>query len=124
VTFRLFVDSLGMDVARALYCDVTGQPVRVGQPCPGRRWQVENLDLASAARHMRGRELSIRGWLCSLRGIDERAWYAGDDPRPFLAMCCSLVCASFRWVLRLDRGRVSRARATRLDLAPAARENY
>jgi len=71
---------------------------------------VENLDLASAARHMRRRELSFRGWLGSLRGIDERAWLAWDDLRPFLAMCCSLVCASFRRVLRLDRGRVSRAR--------------
>jgi hypothetical protein len=113
-----------MDAARALYFDVTGQPVRVGQPCPGRRWQVENLDLASAARHVRRRELSFRGWLGSLRGIDERAWLAWDDRRPFLAMCCSLVCVSFRRALRRDRGRVSRARKTRLDLAPAARENY
>jgi hypothetical protein len=44
-TFRLFVGSNGMDVVRALYLNLTGQPVRSGRAREGRKWIVEQSDL-------------------------------------------------------------------------------
>jgi D-aspartate ligase len=85
-SFRLFVDSAGTDVVRALYWDLTGQPVRTGQPVPGRRWVVENFDAVSALTHLRRRELGPLAWLRSYRGVQEAAWFAPDDLRPFAAM--------------------------------------
>jgi D-aspartate ligase len=109
VTFRLFVDSVGVDVARALYLDLTGQAFEAGEPVPGRRWAVENLDVASAIRHVRSRELSVAGWVRSLRAVDEWAWFARDDVRPFLRMCGSFAGACVHRVL--GRGRTRRPAA-------------
>ena len=39
--FRLFEDTAGIDVVRAAYLDLTGQPVPEGEPVPGRRFLVE-----------------------------------------------------------------------------------
>jgi D-aspartate ligase len=86
-TFRLFVDSAGMDVARALYRDLTGQPVEVGDLVEGRKWMVENFDLVASPRYLRDRRLTIRAWLRSFKGVQEGAWFARDDLKPFLAMC-------------------------------------
>src|SRR5204863_3947033 len=52
-TFRLFVAENGMDVARALYLDLTGQPVPGGLAREGRRWLVEDHDLVSSLRYRR-----------------------------------------------------------------------
>src|SRR5262249_21875357 len=46
-TFRLFVGDDGTDVVRALYRDLTGQPIPSSRACEGRKWVVEDLDLAS-----------------------------------------------------------------------------
>ena len=43
----------GMDVARALYLDVTGQLVAPAQAAEGRKWIVEDFDLFSAIRSRR-----------------------------------------------------------------------
>lgn len=85
-TFRLLVDSQGMDVARALYLDLTGQPVQVGEPRAGRKWVVENFDLLSAPRYARDEQSGLRGWLRSYTGVEEACWFSRDDPGPFLAM--------------------------------------
>jgi predicted ATP-grasp superfamily ATP-dependent carboligase len=103
ISFRLFVDSAGMDVVRAYYLDVTGQPVTVGEPCYGRRWQVENLDLSTAARHLWERELTVGGWLASVRHVDERAWFARDDLRPFARMVGGSLASGARRALRVGR---------------------
>src|SRR5262249_49454806 len=42
-TFRLFVADNGLDVVRALYLDLTGQPVLAGGALDGRRWLVEDF---------------------------------------------------------------------------------
>ena len=42
--------------------------------------------IASYACYRRGR-LTVTDWLRSLRGVTERAWYAADDPFPFVLMC-------------------------------------
>jgi D-aspartate ligase len=86
-TFRLFVAENGMDVARALYLDLTGQPVPSGTALDGRRWIVEDKDLISSVRYRLDRQLTVRRWLGSLRGIDEAAYLASDDARPVFAMC-------------------------------------
>jgi len=86
MTFRLLVDSAGMDVARALYLDLTGQPVSAGEPREGRKWVVENFDLVSSPRYCRDAKLGIRGWMRSYRGVEEASWFARDDLKPFFSM--------------------------------------
>jgi predicted ATP-grasp superfamily ATP-dependent carboligase len=82
-TFRLFVGSNGLDVARALYLDLTGQPVPASQAPEGRRWLVENQDLSAGLVYLRDGHLTPAEWLRSLRGVSEVAWFAWDDPVPF-----------------------------------------
>ncbi|GHD17181.1 ATP-grasp domain-containing protein [Streptomyces violarus] len=68
--FRLFADSAGLDVVRALHLDMTGRPLPEGSPLAGRTFVVENyapLAALSAAPGGREREL---------------AWYAADDRSP------------------------------------------
>jgi D-aspartate ligase len=81
-TFRLFVDDLGLDVARVLYMDMTGQPVTAGTIQQGRKWIVEDCDLVSSVRYCADRRLAFNDWVHSLRGIHETALFASDDPWP------------------------------------------
>jgi D-aspartate ligase len=85
-TFRLFVDTNGMDVARALYLDLTGQTFVTGEPREGRKWVVENFDLVSSPSYCRHGRIGIRGWIGSYRGVEEASWFARDDPAPFFSM--------------------------------------
>lgn len=95
-TFRLFVDSLGMDVARAMYLDMTGQPVRAGRSREGRKWVVENFDPVSSVTYYRDRRLSAAEWIRSLRGIEEGSWLALDDPAPFAAVAWRSVVTALK----------------------------
>jgi predicted ATP-grasp superfamily ATP-dependent carboligase len=70
--FRLFTDSAGLDVVRALHLDLTHRPLPEGAPRPGRAFVVENYAPWSALRPApAGREL---------------AWHAPDDRAPGRAM--------------------------------------
>ncbi|MFF3334783.1 ATP-grasp domain-containing protein [Streptomyces sp. NPDC002888] len=70
--FRLFADSAGLDVVRALHLDLTGRPLPDGAPRAGRAFVVENYAPLAALRPAPGgREL---------------AWYARDDRAPGWAM--------------------------------------
>jgi D-aspartate ligase len=89
-TFRLFVARNGMDVVRALYLDLTDQPVPIAEPRIGRKWMVEK-DFASSYRYWRDGRLSIRDWLVSLRGIQELGYFATDDMRPFARLVAGLI---------------------------------
>jgi D-aspartate ligase len=89
-TFRLFVASNGMDVARALYLDLTGQPVPVALPIEGRKWMVE-MDIKSSLDYWRDGKLGPAQWLQSLSGIQEFGYFARDDLRPFLSLVRNLV---------------------------------
>jgi predicted ATP-grasp superfamily ATP-dependent carboligase len=82
--FRLFVDDDGLDVARALYCDLTGQVVRRSKQVDGRVFVVEPDDLRASVNYFRRGELSAYGWLHSFKGHKEFAWFNWDDPLPFL----------------------------------------
>jgi predicted ATP-grasp superfamily ATP-dependent carboligase len=90
--FRLFTTGTGVDVARAAYLDLTGQPAEAGQMTTGRRFLVENYDPLGAAGYWRRGELGPRSWAASLRRVDEFAWLARDDLRPF-----GLMCARMAW---------------------------
>ncbi|MGA5440494.1 ATP-grasp domain-containing protein [Streptomyces griseoincarnatus] len=66
--FRLFSDTAGLDVLRALHMDLTGRPLLEGAPQEGRRFVVENYAPLAALRP------SARG--CEL------AWHSSDDQAP------------------------------------------
>jgi predicted ATP-grasp superfamily ATP-dependent carboligase len=85
-TFRLFVGADGTDVLRASYLDLTGQEVPSTSLQQGRRWIVEHMDLSSSVIYRRRGDLTFSGWLRSLRGVREAAWFALDDPLPFFAL--------------------------------------
>jgi predicted ATP-grasp superfamily ATP-dependent carboligase len=86
-TFRLFVSEGGMDVARAMYLHLTGQPVAAGEPPEGRKWMVEDLDFASSLYYWQEGKLSLVDWLASFKGLQESAFFANDDLRPALRVC-------------------------------------
>lgn len=86
-TFRLFVSDNGMDVARALYLDLTGQPVVAGHDLPGRKWMAEDIDLASSYYYWRDGKLTVTEWLRSFRGLQESSFFAPDDLHPMLSIC-------------------------------------
>jgi D-aspartate ligase len=86
-TFRLFVAENGMDVARALYLDLLGQPIPPAEAREGRKWIVEDLDVLSSLRYLLDGKLTFKQWVMSFVGIQETAFFALDDPLPFIAMC-------------------------------------
>lgn len=107
-TFRLFEDSRGMDVVKALYFDLTGLSFETGTAPEGRRWIVENHDLVSSLKYIWDGRLSPEVWLRSLWGIDEAAWFAHDDPAPFAMMCLSFLPRSaFAYARRRLRTRAA-----------------
>ncbi|WP_326695601.1 carboxylate--amine ligase [Streptomyces sp. NBC_01766] len=90
--FRLFTDRSGLDVVRAQYLDLTGRTVPPPVARPGRVFVAENYALLSllasggrpwpfAAGGTRG-----GGRAGTEKAGTERAWFAGDDVSPFLAM--------------------------------------
>jgi predicted ATP-grasp superfamily ATP-dependent carboligase len=84
-TFRLFRTRAGIDVARALYLDLLGESFDQTGPEDGRRWLVENYDVAAALAYRRAGCLSGGAWARSLRGVRELAWASLDDPAPAAA---------------------------------------
>jgi D-aspartate ligase len=97
--FRLFTDPAGVDLARAAYLDLTGQPVLAGEAVPGRRFLAENYDPLAALAYWRAGELGLAAWAASVRKADEAAWFARDDLLPFGLMCLRMGwrAASRRW---------------------------
>jgi predicted ATP-grasp superfamily ATP-dependent carboligase len=112
--FRLFTTGTGVDVARAAYLDLTGQPVAAGEMIRGRRFLVENYDPLGAVGYWRRGELGPRSWAASLRGVDEFAWLARDDLRPFGLMCARMAwrAVSRRMTRSHTRGPSALLRAT------------
>lgn len=108
-TFRLFLDRDGMDVVRCLYLDLTGQPVPPVVPREGRKWIVEDKDVESCLDYRRERQLPLRAWTESLRGVEEGAWFARDDWAPFRKVAVQFAGKTFGWVARRLAGAVRRA---------------
>lgn len=99
-TFRLFTAENGLDVVRAMHLDLTGRRVPASRCRDGRRWLDERTDIVTAAQLARERRLSARAWIRSLRGIDEAAWWAADDLRPFLSMWRRWIRPAWRRIRR------------------------
>jgi D-aspartate ligase len=95
-TFRLFVAENGMDVARALYLDLTGQPVLQGTAREGRKWVVEDQDLISCLRYHRDGNLTFKQWIESFQGVEEAGFYASDDLYPCVTRVMKLCGEAFR----------------------------
>jgi D-aspartate ligase len=102
-TFRLFVGDGGLDVVRALYLDLTGQPVPSDRVGDGRKWLMEPFDLWTFARLLAARRLGPRRWARSLRGVDEAHYFATDDPAPFVGMALAVAGIALHRGLRLER---------------------
>jgi D-aspartate ligase len=97
--FRLFEDDLGIDVVRAMHLDLTGRVVPSGRPIRGRGFIVENHDPIASWQYRRTDGMTLRAWWRSLAGVREAAWFAADDPVPFLMMCLRFLLARGRRVL-------------------------
>jgi predicted ATP-grasp superfamily ATP-dependent carboligase len=104
--FKLFRDAAGTDVATACYLDLTGQAIPESEQVP-RRFVVENYDPIAAFRYWRGGELGLRSWLGSVRTVDETAWFARDDLRPFGVMCLRMGWRVATRPLGLPQGKAS-----------------
>jgi predicted ATP-grasp superfamily ATP-dependent carboligase len=88
--FMVFRDTAGIDLALAAYLDLTGQRMPASEQVNGRTFLVENYDPLGAFGYWRRGELRLRPWLASLRAVDEAAWFATDDLRPFGFMCLQM----------------------------------
>jgi predicted ATP-grasp superfamily ATP-dependent carboligase len=86
--FRLFTDAQGLDVVRALHLDLTGRPVPPYVPVPGRVFVVEHYWLLSLLASLPA-ELRRRSGGEGGVPSTEAAWFAADDPLPFLAMAAA-----------------------------------
>jgi len=51
---------------------------------------VETHDIAAAVTHVRDHSLTLGGWASSMRGVEELAVFAVDDPVPFFASVAAL----------------------------------
>ncbi len=114
-TFRLLSASDGMDAARALYLNLTGQAVPRSEATEGRKWIVEDFDLVSALRSWRDNAICMKDWVRSLRGIEESACFALDDPVPFFLMPIADVCELLRWFRNGGRRRRAERRPAALQ---------
>lgn len=79
--FRLFENEAGVDVVRALHLDLTGRPVPPAPPREGRTYVVESYD--RVVRNAYG--IRRLAWWGQLAAVDERAWFAFDDPLPAMS---------------------------------------
>jgi D-aspartate ligase len=96
--FRLFRSDAGMDVVRALHLHLTGRPLDGGQQIEGRTFMSEAQDVIAGYKYYRRGQLTLGDWMRSIRHIDECAWYAADDLRPFLIMSLSMPSRAFHRV--------------------------
>jgi len=119
-TFRLFVGENGIDVARALYLDLTNQEVIASPAKEGRKWMVEDLDLVSSYRYFREGNLGLADWLRSFRGVEETAFLSTDDPLPAVAM---IVLRSAEWFRRVWKMARQKFRRNRRKLSQPAHGN-
>jgi D-aspartate ligase len=85
-TFRLFVDAAGDDVVRVSYADlVDGNSGIRTAPIVDRRWSAELHDLRAGLGLVRAKKLRVFQLVRSTFSVDERAWWATDDPKPFVS---------------------------------------
>lgn len=104
--FRLFEDNAGVDVAKALYLDLTGKELSRTQHTKNRTFIVEFHDLIASIYYFRKGALTLHGWCLSLVGPRELAWWSVDDPVPCMVMCIRLVLRAIGRALHLSHSPV------------------
>ena len=103
--FRIFVSEDNLDVVRALYLDMTNQPIPTDSPRrEGRRWVIEDYDLTSMIDYFQEGSLGFGEWIRSFKNLEEGAWFALKDPLPFLDMLGRLGLQTLRWVWKRISG--------------------
>jgi predicted ATP-grasp superfamily ATP-dependent carboligase len=108
--FRVFVDENGIDVARALYSDLTGQTVRRARQVDGRVFVEEPFDLRASVNYFRRGELSAHAWARSFNGPKEFAWFSWDDPLPFVMAWARLAIEGAGKMIGIGRFKFNAAR--------------
>lgn len=109
--FRAMVDRNGLDVARALYLDLTGKVVPAVEPDWGRRWLVEGQEFDAVRTQMIEGSLAPVEWLRSIRPVSEFGYWSAGDLRPSLRYARSFLGDRLRGVAgRLKRWQGSRRR--------------
>jgi len=98
--FRLFVAEGDIDVVKALYLDLTGQPLPMIIPREGRRWLIEDYDLTSSHDYYQEGTLRFWDWVRSFKGVEEAAWFNRRDPYPFVKMAGTLMKQLVAWGLK------------------------
>lgn len=73
-----------IDMARAIYLDLTeGLPQNL-KPRIGRKWVIEDSDLLVAKEYISGGRLTFKQWVRSYKGVEERAFFSIWDWLPWL----------------------------------------
>ena len=78
--FRIFEDTAGVDVVRAMHLDLSGRPIPAGSQIDWQRWVVEAWDIPSLVS---ARQRPLRDF--GGKGRPRAAWLATDDMAPVLA---------------------------------------
>ncbi len=87
----------GVDIPYIAYQDALGEPVEpVSAYNEGVKWVDLGMDVMAALEHRRQGRLSIWSWLRSIWGCRSYAYFAWDDPLPFLWHASGLVRAASR----------------------------
>jgi D-aspartate ligase len=89
--FRLSVDANGLDVVRTMYLDLSGQYLPSVEASWGRRWMLEDKDLAALRDYSLEGSLTICDWLRSIKSVSEFGHIALDDLRPSIIFLNKLV---------------------------------
>ncbi|MEV0639220.1 ATP-grasp domain-containing protein [Streptomyces sp. NPDC050619] len=99
--FRLFESESGVDVVRAMHLDLTGRAVPEGEQRAGHRYIVENIDLPALLAYRRSGYTTPHA--PARASGTELAWFAGDDPLPFLTMLARFVRPGAKHLYQLWR---------------------
>jgi predicted ATP-grasp superfamily ATP-dependent carboligase len=80
------VEKAGVPILYAMYCDALGLPLPPGleQRYTGAKWISLINDILSSFTYYRKKNLTVREWLRSLRGVKAFAVLSLRDPMPFL----------------------------------------
>jgi hypothetical protein len=82
---------------------------------------VEPYDLLASWGYHRDGGLTLRAWLRSLKGVEERAWIAADDLAPFPIMCLRFLASGVQRALPLEPPPVGDWRPPRYVAGPRRR---
>jgi D-aspartate ligase len=91
--FRLFEDAAGVDVVRAQHLALTGRPIPAAPFPEGRRFVVDDFDLAARLAYRREAPAAL-----PRRSATEHGWWAADDPLPVLSLAAGRALPAARRV--------------------------